>query len=269
MNTILKILLIGVFSLISCTKFEYDPNQSNTIASQKELNRINVEKLLSSPGDSIILVALIGDSHIYYESLGDVVESINKIPEVDFVVHAGDMTDHGFVLEYEKGVSYLQKLHKPFVTVIGNHDLLANGKQVYRSMFGSLNFSFVYHQTKFIFFDSNGREYGFSGNIPELPWIYNEIHSESTADKIVLVSHVPFFNTDYDATLVEPYKEMLRTDYGNKKIILSLSGHQHVWYEVNQDTEEVPHIGAGSTKERNFYLIRIAKEGVSYEKKSY
>ncbi len=266
----LTISFLAILLLGSCDKFEFDPNQSSSVSSQTELNARNLSQLLSTPGDSVLTIALISDSHTYYRSLEKVVESINARPEVDFIVHAGDISDHGYVKEFEKGVVYLQKLHKPFLVVIGNHDLLANGGEVYRKMFGPANFSFVYQGVKFIFYDSNSREYGFNGAVPDLGWLQNELQAMPAASQNILISHVPFFNEDYDVALRKPYTTLLNDlKKAETKIVLALSGHQHEWYEETGMGQEVPHIGPGSTQKGNYYLIRITKGAVSYEKISY
>lgn len=264
---VLIALCFSVFFGFSCKKFEYDPNQSESIGSETDLNQYNIDKILASPGDDVITLALIGDSHIYYDGFEKAIGEINKIPEVDFVVHAGDISDHGYLQEFERGISYLKKLNKPYVTVVGNHDLVANGIHIYRKMFGPTNFSFVYKDVQFIFFDSNSREYGFPGDVPDVGWIEKEINKEQHARRVALVSHVPYFNSDYDTGLIDKYKELLESYEGDKEILISMSGHQHVFYE--EQLAGIPHIGPGSSNNRIYYIIRIGKGSIAYERKNY
>lgn len=266
-GSIIVALFFSAFFIFSCKKFEYDPNQSESKDSETDLNQHNIDKIVGSQGDSVITIALIGDTHIYYDGFAKVINEINKIPEVDFVVHAGDISDHGYLQEFERGVSYLGKLNKPYVTAIGNHDLVANGIHIYRKMFGPANFSFVYNGVQFVFFDSNSREYGFRGDVPDIEWMESVIDREKNVNRVVLVSHVPYFNSDYDTELIEEYEELLESYEGKKEILISMSGHQHVFYE--EELAGIPHIGPGSSNNGVYYIVRIGKEGIRYEQKNY
>src|SRR6478609_1158366 len=83
----------GVILLTSCDRFEYDPNQTKDHNSPELLNQSNIIRIHSIGEDSVIRFALISDSHSYYEGLENLVNRINEDHDIDFVIHAGDVTD--------------------------------------------------------------------------------------------------------------------------------------------------------------------------------
>lgn len=81
-------------------------------------------------GNRIVLVA---DQHlgVYKDGnfMKEAVERINQIPDVDFVVIAGDFTYWPLDLEQEHAP--LQQLQKPSYAVLGNHDVQQSGHITY------------------------------------------------------------------------------------------------------------------------------------------
>ena len=68
----------------------------------------------------------ITDTHIGYknadEELSAIVNSINKIDSIDFVVATGDITEKGTNKELETAKNILDKLTVPLLIIPGNHD---------------------------------------------------------------------------------------------------------------------------------------------------
>ncbi|MCX7825997.1 MAG: metallophosphoesterase, partial [Verrucomicrobiae bacterium] len=75
--------------------------------------------------------ALVADTHItcgagdkaalYQQRLARAVAAINK-ERVDFVLHAGDLTDNGSAEDFAMAQKLLQPLQAPLMLVGGNHD---------------------------------------------------------------------------------------------------------------------------------------------------
>jgi Icc protein len=259
-----SVLLIATLIMLSgCEKFEFDPNQSVDLVSEENLNFNQVNILKQTKEDSIITIALIGDTHIDYKNTDEIIERINSIPEVDFVVHAGDLTEHGILQEFKWTANYLDKIHKPFVTVIGNHDIVGRGEHIYKHMFGPTNYSFIYAGVKFILFNSNSREYEFSGNVPDISWINQTINNVNKTNRTVLISHVPYFDKDFDQTLRQEYLNIFR----DSSVILSLNGHLHDGFDIVSEEHSVLHLGAGSTNREGYMIISIKGKEITYEKR--
>ncbi|MFN2439489.1 MAG: metallophosphoesterase, partial [Chitinophagaceae bacterium] len=162
-------ILIGCFSLtsISCKKaFLYNLNEVRLEENQKNLNAKNIQKIEAiRPLDTLKFI-LIGDSQRFYSELDDFVKEANGLKNIAFVALAGDISDFGLSKEFQWVNRKLTKLSMPYIAVIGNHDMLANGRKVYEQMFGAEDFTFTCNGNKFICLNTNSREKGFDGSLP-------------------------------------------------------------------------------------------------------
>src|SRR5687768_15088524 len=180
-RSILTLTLIAVFILsgiYSCSKFENTPYQIDKPKMTENLNSINLSKLLANEQntDDTVTILFTGDSQRFYDELDDLVKVANGIPNIDFLLLAGDISDFGLLEEFMWIYERLEKLPFPYICVMGNHDLIARGSEVYTKMFGEKNFSFTYKRYKFLIHDTNSREYNFSGNVPDLNWLSGQLN---------------------------------------------------------------------------------------------
>ena len=75
--------------------------------------------------------------------------------------------------------------------MLGNHDCLGDGKEVFTKVFGNPNFSFKAGRTKFICLNTNALEYDYSNPIPDFNFIDNQLDSlASPDDKTIFAMHV-------------------------------------------------------------------------------
>ena len=138
--------------------FEYHPNEIRLKNNEKNITAQNLDKIKKQqPGDTLRLLVM-GDSQRFYDATNSFIKKANEFQNIDFVVHQGDISDFGITQEFKWIHAIMKNLKWPYLTVIGNHDLLANGREVYKQMYGEFNYSFEYGHTKFIFIDTNGRE---------------------------------------------------------------------------------------------------------------
>jgi calcineurin-like phosphoesterase family protein len=97
-------------------------------------------------------------------------------------------TDFGLRQEYLWTLDRLRELDMPWLTVIGNHDALSNGTEIYRKMFGPYDYAFDWGGVRFVCFNSNHLERG--GDVPN--WEFVEAEAIAAEDGgIVLLTHVP------------------------------------------------------------------------------
>ncbi|WP_224998267.1 PQQ-binding-like beta-propeller repeat protein [Cesiribacter sp. SM1] len=70
--------------------------------------------------------AVVTDTHIgksgNNKGLAAIVEDINQNPEIDFVLHAGDVSDFGTASQLADAKNLMEGLTKPYYIVPGNHD---------------------------------------------------------------------------------------------------------------------------------------------------
>ncbi|MXV52324.1 metallophosphoesterase [Pedobacter sp. HMF7647] len=257
-----RFLLLSLFLLSGCDAFEYSPNVAFDNNSPRDINAKNLQKLLTVNNDDTIKIALTGDTQRSYEQTAAFVDKLNSIPNIDFVFLAGDISDFGLLQEMKWVNDYYSKLKVPYFGVIGNHDRVANGKEVFINMYGPVNYSFVFDGVKFVCYDSNGRESNFDGTTPDIEWIQNELKPQAGVNNFVTVCHVPAGDGDFDPTLFVRYGKVLDTTPG---LLASLNAHKHksgVYYPYG---DNIPYIITSAIQHREFTIIKIFNGQLNYE----
>ncbi|MBQ7984136.1 MAG: metallophosphoesterase, partial [Bacteroidales bacterium] len=125
----------AVLMLQGCTEeFDYSVYSEHVDAKRKNTTEKNIAKLEKQNRKefSEFSVFLISDTHLYYHRLRQAKDKINALSnEADFVIHCGDISNEGLSKEYEFTWDIMDGIRLPYLTVIGNHDLVANGRSIY------------------------------------------------------------------------------------------------------------------------------------------
>ena len=239
-----------------CELLEFSPNAYNGSKEQSDLTAKNLARMAANPlrtGDTLRFV-FTGDSQRFYDHAEKLVESVNRQSGLAFMVVAGDITDFGLAREMRWVDDRLRKLDIPYLTVIGNHDQVGNGRDAYQHIFGPLNYSFVYGDTKFVLIDTNSREYNFNGRIPDIGWLQRQTRSLDGAKRQVVLCHVPPQDGDFDPNLTEPYAQTLATA---PKLAFALNGHTHR-FEVGQPFGDgVTYISSYSFQKDQYVILTV------------
>ena len=262
MRFLFTALVLSIF-LISCEKtFTYNANEIQIEEKDKDQNTKSLERLLLKPETDSFNFIVISDTQRFYEELDDFVENINRYPDISFVVLNGDMTDFGLRSEYLWISQRLQRLSFPFLVVIGNHDMLGNGRELYKQMFGPENFGFNYSGYKFIALNSNSREVGYNGSLPDTTWLQQELASTPPQEKIFVFAHIPPFSGDFDRSLEQAYVRILKN---NGNVVYSIHGHEDISYSGQPYGPPVNYLVVNSIKERSFVLIKVNTNNTEVE----
>ena len=195
-----------------------------------------------------------GDLQRFYDDVGDMVTAINQLPENDAVFITGDLTDFSIGREFLWLNKELKNLRVPFLTVIGNHDCLANGTELYEDHYGSLNYSFTWNSIRFLMHNTNSREFSFNGNVPDMNWIRSQLADSSNYKHTIFISHVPPGNDDFDASLASSY---INTISAAKGVIFSANGHNHDSWIGHLNNSTTWNINTCSPDNRRFAFITI------------
>jgi 3',5'-cyclic AMP phosphodiesterase CpdA len=250
----LPTLLIFATLLTGCDQFEFSPNQSFDNSSPSNLNAQNLVRLRQNAEDDTVTVVFAGDTQRWYDEQERFVKKVNSLENVDLVLLAGDISDFGILQEFKWVQKRLSALRAPYFGIIGNHDMVANGRQIFRQMFGPLNYSFVYGGIKFIAHNTNGLEAP-GEHIPDLGWLARELHNTEGADYIVTVSHVPPFNAvEFGTESVMPYTRLLEN---TPNLLLSLHGHVHQHQDFYPFGNKVHYMTSFSFEQSAFVLLQI------------
>lgn len=252
LTTLTSLTLLAL--LTSCDQFEFSPNQSFDHSSPSNLNAQNLARLRQNAEDDTVTIVFAGDTQRWYDEQERFVKKVNSLTNVDLVLLAGDISDFGLLQEFKWVQKRLSALRAPYFGIIGNHDMVANGRQIFRQMFGPLNYSFVYGGIKFIAHNTNGLEAP-GENIPDLGWLSRELRNMEGASYMVTVSHVPPFNAlEFGPAAVKPYTDLLRNA---PNLLLSLHGHVHQHQDFYPFGDRVHYITSFSFEQSAFVLLQI------------
>ena len=247
--------------------FQYSPNEVRLEDADRNLNAKNIAKLRDLSQKDTFRFVVIGDTQRFYEETDDFVDSINKRNDIAFIVLNGDISDFGLNREYQWISRSLKRLNMPYVGVIGNHDMLANGRKVYNEMFGPENFSFEYSGSKFIYLNTNSLEVGMDGSVPDLPWLQSQLTNHRQYKNVFVFGHMsPLDREEFDQSKAASYESLLKSA-GNLR--LSIHGHQHKFSVQRPDPEGIEYLIAASVSKRSYALVTVTGKTYRIEEKKY
>jgi 3',5'-cyclic AMP phosphodiesterase CpdA len=246
-------LLLSALVLVGC--FEFSPHALPTDPDELDLNARALRELEARPPRLPLRFAVVGDTQFFFDETEQAVEGLRRRDDLDFVVQVGDFTELGLLSEYRLMNDLFRRLPVPYLVVVGNHDLLGNGGQVYERMFGPRAFSFSRGRTRFVAFDSNSREAGFDGRVPDLAWLASQGAPAPEHDRTVFLSHVPPWNEDHDPALRQAYLAVARA----AAPALSVHGHEHR-FRTGTDGG-VPVVVADVVTSRTYLVITVEEDG--------
>ncbi|MEN7548308.1 metallophosphoesterase [Rapidithrix thailandica] len=256
-------IAVGIAAMIFGQCISYSPFEITLEDHEKDLTQKNLNRLLDNPtGNSdTVTFAFIGDTQRFYDASTDFVNVLNKRSDIEFVIHSGDISDFGLDLEFSLMAEILGKLKVPYLTVIGNHDIIYNGRRIYEQMFGPMDYSFTYKGFRFVMLNTNGREFGFSGKVPDIPWLDEQLSDTSHYKNALVIQHVPPGNDDFDNTLETSYAQTL-SKWG--KTLLSMNGHNHDYSIGEPYNDGVTYLNSFSTSKKSYVVVKIWEGGFSH-----
>lgn len=255
----------GSVLLNSCGPFEYSPHavpprESGPGLNFAQLDRIG--KISPEPGRAFRF-AVMADPHLAYDDLKDAIDHVNADSSLDFTLIAGDVTYFGFLREFEWFAEILARFASPYLVVVGNHDLQANGASIFKRMFGTMDFSFVHKGVKFIFFDDNAREYPCC--VPDLPWLEAEIAGAGDSLMVFTVSHSPPSGDQLDSAM----GARLAGTLASNGVKLSIHGHQHNYHYREFFGDGVMYLVADNIADRNYVVVTVENGAWSVERRFF
>jgi len=259
--------LFALSVFCGCQLDEYSPNQKFNGQSPSDVNARELSTFPQKPAGSPIRVAVSGDTQRTYKEAQLFVDHINARDDIDFVFLNGDISDFGLLGEFVGVEKIYSQLKVPFVSIIGNHDQLANGYEVYKRMFGAVNFTFNYAGIKFVCFDSNSREHNFNGQIPDMNWLASNLKLEPGIKNLIAVSHVSSIDSDFDSRLTLPYENLLN---GTPGVLASIHSHQHSAHLIySKNGKGIPYIITSGIVNRSYTLIDINNDQLTATEASF
>lgn len=249
---ILSILFIGISG---CDMIEYHPYDGR-IKGERNINNKNIKRIEeANKGKKNIRFAFIGDTQRRNDETIDFVNHLNKRNDIDFVIHGGDVSDFGLTKEFTQGRDILNKLHVPYVVLLGNHDCLANGEEIFREVFGDENFSFLAGNTKFVCLNTNALEFDYSHPVPDFSFIEGELIDERIEyEKTVFVMHAPPFNEQFNNNVANVFHYSLNRF---KKLQFCMNAHRHVYSTDDLFNDGIIYYGTPNIAKRQYLLFTL------------
>lgn len=249
---------------VSYSPFEANVAQALRHTTQKNLDKISKIDTIDNPP---FKVALISDVHYHYSELRDAIAHINKKNDIAFIIVTGDITENGLQKEFELFHHVMASANKPYLTVIGNHDHLSNGGKVYQQIFGPLNYSFTFHNVKFVMWDNVLWE---SNKTPDWEWFNDSLGKIKDGEHnvpyhhIIPVSHIPPFDSQLSPR-ADAFHALLR----DSKVKLSVHGHRHTYFSDELFGDGINYMTVGSPQYRGYAQLTVTPDEVVVTKIEY
>ncbi len=213
--------------------------------------------------------AWITDTHVGgitgADDLINTVNDINSLNDVDFVILSGDITETGKTRDLLEAKSILDKLHKPYYIIPGNHDTKwsESGCTNFSRIFGNEKFVFDYQGIRFIgMHEGPIMRMGDGHFSPEdLRWLDSTLAKISDKSlPLIFVTHYPL-----DDQIDNWFEVTNRLKKYNIKVVLCGHGHANHSYSF----EGIPGVMGRSNlraKENlgGFTIVEVGKESITY-----
>jgi 3',5'-cyclic AMP phosphodiesterase CpdA len=255
-NAGLARLPLAAAALLLAGCFEYSAHAIPQEDRHRDVHRKSLERLSALPAPTPLRFAVVGDAQLKFEHAADAVEALRRRGDLAFVVQIGDFTHFGIAPEYELMNDLFRELAPlPYFVAVGNHDVLANGGDIYRSMFGIHDFAFTYQGVRFVFLDTNSLEAGMDGTVPDLGFLAAQLAPSPDHDRAIVFAHIDPLAPDFDERLREPWFAILR----DGRVAASFHGHAHEHRRFEQ--QGVPHVIVDDVRQRAYALATQRPDG--------
>ena len=219
--------------------------------------------------DPQIRFAWLSDTHVGAgagaEDLRAAVRDINLVPEIDFIIVSGDITEIGSNAELELAKAILDSLNRPYHIIPGNHDTKwsESGCTKFPELWGSDKFNFEFEGYRFIGMHQGPLMRMGDGHFaPEdLRWLDSVLTTLPDKNQpLIFVTHYPI-----DASVANWYEFLDRVKKYNAQVILFGHGHRNKIY----DLEGVPGVMGRSSHRRNqsnggYNIVTIKNDTMSF-----
>lgn len=207
--------------------------------------------------------AFISDTQGWYDDTEAVVRNINSRDDIDFVIHGGDVADYGVTKEFLWQRDILNRLKMPYVVLIGNHDCLANGEEIFVSVFGVVNYSFMAGNVKFVCLNTNALEQDYSRPVPDFQFIRKENDQENTKhQKTIVAMHARPDSEQFNVNVADVFHDEIKK-YPN--LLFCLNGHDHHLTATDIFNDGIYYYGTPNVHKRKYMIFTITKDDSSYE----
>ena len=183
------------------------------------------------------LIVHISDLHISNTTF-DEDKFMNAVTEInnlqpDMIILTGDITEHGYYVEFQQATKYLELFEAPLFAVPGNHDSRNLGYQTFEELIGERSWKLTMDGNFTVMgLDSSSADEN-RGHIgtPQHMWLEHQLDECVINDNfsIVALHHhvVPIPQTGRERNVLSDAGDILKT-LTTHEVDLVVSGHKHV-----------------------------------------
>ncbi|RYZ84780.1 MAG: phosphohydrolase [Proteobacteria bacterium] len=243
----------------ACAPFRDSPFSDQVLTTERNLNSRALDRLGDIERDGKIRIAMISDIHQNYADFDQVLYAINQTTHIDFVANLGDFTNSGYNLEYDQFVDSYRTFRAPAFTLIGNHDSLGAGPQIFEKVLGPVDFYFESASYRFIFFNSANLENPEQFS-PE--WLKSTV--DASTKPVLIFSHCSLQDPERftGATAL-----LMNSVLQDSKVKIILNGHNHV-YNLASDSSGTALLQIARVQGNSWALLEITGNSLKITQKN-
>lgn len=258
MRRLLTTLLTLAFIFQGCDIIEYHPYDGR-VSGEKGINAKNmgiIEDICKNKKS--LRFAFLGDTQRWYDETEDFVKNLNERDDIDFVIHGGDVSDFGLTKEFMWMRDIMNKLDVPYVVILGNHDCLANGIEIFQTIFGEVNYSFMAGNVKFVCLNTNALEFDYSYPVPDFEFILKELDDEREEyEKTILAMHVRPYNEQFNNNIAPVFQDYIKRF---KNLQFCINAHDHQLKITDIFDDGVIYYGTPNIAKRQYIIFTINED---------
>ena len=256
-------MLCASLSFPSCNMMEVHPYDAH-VQGPQNLNETHIRDIHEQLKErKSFRFAFISDTQRWYDETKDMVKDINLRGDVDFVIHGGDLSDFGATREFIIQRDIMLGFRMPWVVLLGNHDCLGTGEDVFQTIWGKPNFHFQAGNVLFVCLNTNSLEYDYSEPVPDFSYLENLMKNlPEGVEKTIVVMHVPPFDLEFNNNVANVFQLYLKEFPG---LLYCLNGHAHRYLVHEPYSDGIPYIQTPCAKSREYLLFTINEDSYEHE----
>lgn len=179
---------------------------------------------------------VLGDSRDGDQIFKKILNQVENIPELAFVVHTGDGVRVGSEANFKKYLAQIEPLKNKWYQVIGNHELYSGGYSICNKYFPKNYYSFTYQNDLFVILDN---AFPASFDDTQLEWLENTLAEKEKDSLFFVFLHCPLFDpSGFSKSHImgsTEYIEKLFKVFKKYRVNYVMAGHIHGYARKEQD----------------------------------
>lgn len=257
--TLSRLLLACLALTAASCQVSYHPYDTR-VEGECGINAKNIARIeAATAGRDAIRFAVISDTQRWYDETEDAVQALNNRDDIDFVLHAGDMSDFGMKVEFERQRDILNRLRVPYVVLLGNHDCLATGEEIFQKVFGAFNFAFTAGDIRFICLNTNALEFDLREPVPNFEFLESELADfPAEATRTIVTMHARPYTEQFDNNVARVFQFVIREF---PRLLCCINGHGHSYNVTELFDDGVLYYECDNIHKRSYLLFTVNSEG--------